>query len=188
MILANPPAAGDLLISGSGLTTGIFAHSVVYLLDCDEDGALGVVINQPSQLDMAQILPQWVHLMTPPQCIFQGGPVSPNGAICVARVQQPHEEPPGWRPVRGATGLLHLDTPVELVHGAYSDLRVFAGYAGWGPGQLESEIIRGDWVHALARESAVFGSDPATLWRRVLRRQNGTEALLSTMPDDESLN
>lgn len=188
MILANPPAAGDLLISGSGLTTGIFAHSVVYLLDCDEDSALGVVINQPSQLDMTQILPQWVHLMTPPQCIFQGGPVSPNGAICVARVQQPHEEPPGWRPVRGATGLLHLDTPVELVHGAYSDLRVFAGYAGWGPGQLESEIIRGDWVHALARESDVFGSDPATLWRRVLRRQNGTEALLSTMPDDENLN
>lgn len=61
MILANPPTAGDLLISGSGLTTGIFAHSVIYLLDCDEDGALGVVINQPSQLDMAQILPHRSH-------------------------------------------------------------------------------------------------------------------------------
>ncbi|WP_130865626.1 YqgE/AlgH family protein [Acidipropionibacterium timonense] len=188
MILAKPPAAGDLLISGSAITAGVFARTVIYLLDCDEDGSLGVVVNQPARLDMNEVLPAWVHLTTPPQTIFQGGPVSPNGAICLARLQHVREEPPGWRRVKGAIGLLHLDTPVELVEGAYCDLRIFAGYAGWSPGQLEGEIIRGDWVCAQAREEDVFGSDPLSLWRRVLRRQNGPAALLSTMPEDPDLN
>lgn len=188
MILAKPPHAGELLISTAAVTEGVFARSVIYLLDCDEDGCLGVVVNQPAVIDLSDVLPHWVPLTTPPQVLFSGGPVSPNGAVCVARVQHPGEEPPGWRRVDGAIGLLHLDTPVELVDGAFCDLRIFAGYAGWSPGQLEGEIVRGDWIRARAHEEDVFGSDPASLWRRVLRRQNGEAALLSTMPRHAEVN
>ncbi|ALN15825.1 YqgE/AlgH family protein [Acidipropionibacterium acidipropionici] len=188
MILADPPRAGELLVATSAVTAGIFARSVIYLLDADSQGTLGVVLNTPSTLALDGVLPAWVPLTTPPQRLFQGGPVSPNGAVCLARLQHVSEEPPGWRRVSGPVGLLHLDTPVELVEGAYSDLRIFAGYSGWEPGQLEAEIIRGDWVRARAHEEDLFGSDPHTLWRRVLRRQNGTTAMMATMPDDCDLN
>ncbi|AXE38618.1 YqgE/AlgH family protein [Acidipropionibacterium virtanenii] len=188
MILADPPRAGELLVATSAVTSGIFSHSVIYLLDADGQGTLGVVLNIPSTMALDGVLPEWVPLTTPPQRLFQGGPVSPNGAVCLARLQHPSEEPPGWRRVSGAVGLLHLDTPVELVEGAYSDLRIFAGYSGWEPGQLEAEIIRGDWVRARAHEEDLFGTDPHTLWRRVLRRQNGSTAMMATMPDDRDLN
>ena len=182
MILADPPRAGELLIATSAVTSGLFARTVIYLLDADEQGSLGVILNTPAPMELADVLPDWVHLTAPPQTLFQGGPVSPNGAVCLARLHHPSEEPPGWRRVAGPVGLLHLDTPVELVEGAYSDLRSFAGYSGWEPGQLEGEIVRGDWVRARAHEEDLFGSDPQTLWPRVLRRQNGQTAMMATMP------
>ncbi|MCI1748464.1 MAG: YqgE/AlgH family protein [Acidipropionibacterium sp.] len=184
MILADPPRAGELLIATSAVTSGIFARSVIYLLDADEQGSLGVILNAPAAMNLGDVLPEWVHLTAPPQALFQGGPVSPNGAVCVARLHHLSEEPPGWRRVAGPVGLLHLDTPVELVEGAYSDLRIFAGYSGWEPGQLEGEIVRGDWVRARAHEEDLFGSEPQTLWSRVLRRQNGSVAMMATMPGE----
>lgn len=125
---------------------------------------------------------------TPPRALFSGGPVSPDGAVCLARLADPEEEPPGWRRVCGDIGLLHLDTPVELARGTYLDLRVFAGYAGWEPGQLEGEILRGDWYRVPMRDQDVFGADVDGLWRRVLRRQHGDLARFSTWTDDPERN
>ncbi|MGK2308418.1 YqgE/AlgH family protein [Cutibacterium sp. V970] len=189
VILANPLKAGDLLLASRHIDEGCFCESVVYLIDVAPDGVLGVIVNQPcSAGTLRSQLPDWEPLATPPQDLFFGGPMSPSGAICLARVQRSSEEPPGWRRVDGLTGLLHLDTPTELVDGAFTDLRVFAGYAGWEPGQLEAELIRGDWIRAVAHPEDIFSSEPRALWRAVLHRQNGAAAVLATATDTPTLN
>ncbi len=188
MIFAHPPAAGDLLVAAVGTQDPHFNESVVLLLDSDEGGALGVVINRLAETDLDDVLPSWQEFVSPPARLFAGGPVSPNGAVCVARVLNSNEEPPGWRPVRDDMGLLHLDTPTEIVSGAYSDLRIFAGYAGGESGQLEGEILRGGWHRMSARPEDVFCADPGTLWRRCLRRIGGDTALFSTWTDKVDLN
>lgn len=188
MILAHPPKAGELLLASATMSGNWFDRTVVYLLDCDADGALGVVLNRVSETALDEVLPQWSDLVSQPRELFAGGPVSPNGAICLARPQMPSEEPPGWRRVAGEVGLLHLDTPVELVAGAYSDLRIFAGYAGWRPGQLEGELLRGDWQRTDGRLEDIFTGDTSTLWRRVMRRIGGDAALMSTWAEDPELN
>ena len=189
VILANPLKAGDLLLASRHIDEGCFCESVVYLIDVAPDGVLGVIVNQPcSAGTLRSQLPDWEPLATPPQDLFFGGPMSPSGAICLARVQRSSEEPPGWRRVQGLIGLLHLDTPTELVVGAFTDVRIFAGYAEWGPGQLEAELIRGDWMRAIAHPEGVFSSEPHGLWRAVLHRQNGTAEMLATDTDNPALN
>lgn len=182
------PGAGELLVASADHGEGYFRQSVVYLLDADENGALGVVLNRFSQADLSEVLPQWHDLVSPPQELFAGGPVSPNGAVCLARLADPREDPPGWRQVHGDVGLLHLDTPVEIAQGAYSDLRIFAGYAGWEAGQLEGELLQGAWHRFPATETDLFGADQTDLWRRVLRRQGGETAWFSAWTEDPELN
>jgi len=201
------PAPGDLLIASVLLSDGVFDSTVVLVLDSDGDGALGVILNEISQTPLDAVLPDWVDTVSEPRLLFHGGPVSPNGAICLASVAVPGEEPPGWRPLfdsgnsadpgepvdSGArrhlrVGLLHLDTPIEIVAGGYQDLRIFAGYSGWGAGQLQDEITQGMWHVARAEYDDVFGTRPLNLWRQVLRRQKSEVALFSTWLEDPDLN
>ena len=171
---------GTLLVAAVGLSDGVFDGTVVLLLDADENGTVGVVLNRVSEVDLDRALPQWEHLVGIPQALFDGGPVSQQGAVCLARPLDPDDEPPGWRHLFRRVGLLNLDTPVEIAEGAYSDLRIFAGYAGWAPGQLEHELEQGWWHVVRASYTDVYDRDPDTLWRRVLRRQGGDLALLAT--------
>jgi len=182
------PAAGDLLVASIQLADGVFNATVVLMLDSDDDGALGVILNEISQTQLDAVLPDWVQAVSEPRLLFHGGPVSPNGAICLASVANPKEEPPGWRRMFERVGLLHLDTPVEIVQGGYRDLRIFAGYAGWSPGQLEEEIAEGTWHVVPATYSDVFSSRPLDLWRSVLRRQPDDVAYFSTWTEDPELN
>lgn len=171
---------GTLLIASVALSDGVFDGSVVLLLDADENGTVGVVLNRLSEIELERALPQWAPLVCVPQGLFDGGPVSQQGAVCVARPSDPEDEPPGWRRLFGRIGLLNLDTPVEIAEGAYRDLRIFAGYAGWDAGQLEAELTAGMWYPVPAQEGDAFDPDPDTMWRRVLRRQGGNLALYST--------
>jgi putative transcriptional regulator len=192
------PVAGDVLVASVLLADGVFNRTVVLVLDCDEDGALGVILNEISQTRLDSVLPEWVSEVSKPQLLFHGGPVSPNGAICLASVATADEEPPGWRRLfdsansKGgrhvSVGLLHLDTPIEIVAGAYRDLRIFAGYSGWAAGQLQAEIAEGMWHVFKADYSDIFGAEPLDLWRQVLRRQQSTLALFSTWVEDPDLN
>lgn len=185
----NPePRVGDLLVASIRLADGVFNQTVVLLLDCDDDGALGVILNEVAPTPLESVLPDWVGAVSEPQLLFQGGPVSPNGAICLASVAEATEEPPGWRPLFDNVGLLHLDTPIEIVAGAYRDLRIFAGYAGWAPGQLQAELAEGMWHVVPATYEDVFGDRPTELWRTVLRRQPSELALFSTWMEDPELN
>jgi len=182
------PKAGSLLVASVALTDGVFDRSVVLILDSDGDGALGVILNEISQTPLDAVLGDWVPVVSDPPYLFHGGPVSPNGAICLASVADPAEEPPGWRRMFSTIGLLHLDTPVEIVRGAYRDLRIFAGYAGWEAGQLEAEIATGQWHVVPAVYSDVFSTRPLDLWRTVLRRQRGELAYFSTWTEDPESN
>lgn len=185
---AAPLTLGSLLVAGVTLGDGVFDQAVVLLLDVDDSGALGVVLNDFSPLPLGSVLPGWDALSSFPGRLHHGGPVSPEGAICLARPANPDEEPPGWRRLFGSVGLLHLETPIELAEGAYRDLRVFAGYAGWAPGQLDEEVEQGCWHPVRAAHADLFDPDPETLWRRVLARQPGQLGWLSTWTPSPELN
>lgn len=171
---------GDLLVAGISIKDGVFDGTVVLLLDADDSGTLGVVLNKTTELDLTEALPPWAELVSEPQALFDGGPVSQQGAVCLAEPWSETEEPPGWRAVFDRVGLLNLETPVEIAEGSYRHLRIFAGYAGWDAGQLERELEFEMWHVVPAQLADIFDSDPDTLWRRVLRRQGGELGLLST--------
>ena len=179
---------GTLLIAGAGLSDGVFDEAVVLLLDGDEAGALGVVVNRFADMELAQALPGWDDVVSIPHRLHNGGPVAQEGAICLASPLLDSDEPPGWRRLFSTIGLLHLQTPLELVEGAYRDVRIFAGYAGWGPGQLEGELAGDLWYPVRGTYSDVFDADPESLWRRILRRQPGELGWLATWTSTPELN
>lgn len=182
---------GWLLVASPDLGDPNFARTVVLLVDHDESGALGVVLNRPSTTDVGQILPDWHLYATPPQVVFQGGPVGRDSALALATRaggQQEDDEPSGFRHVHAGIGLVDLDTPAELIAGEITSMRVFAGYAGWGSEQLEDEIDQGAWFVVEADLDDLSAADPEQLWSQVLRRQRSPLAMVATFPDDPSLN
>lgn len=182
--------AGLLLVAAPALVDPNFDHAVVLVLDHDEDGSLGVVLNRPSPVPVGDILADWSELAGAPEVLFHGGPVGTDSALAVATVpaDAAGEEPVGWRRLFDDTGIVDLDTPTELVSAAVSGLRIFAGYSGWGAGQLEAEIAEGSWIVVPAEPADPFLANPALLWGRVLRRQGGHLAMLATQPEDPALN
>lgn len=179
--------AGHLLVATPMLRESTFEATVILLLSHDGDGALGVILNQATDVPVSRLLPAWGPLASEPDVIFNGGPVGRDSALALVRLGV-GEEPLGVRRVHADVGVVDLDTPVEVVEEAVLGLRVFAGYAGWDSGQLESEIEEGSWYVVDAETTDAFRPDVETLWRLVLRRQGGDLALVSTFPDDPSLN
>lgn len=183
-----PPAPGRLLVATPSLVDPNFANAVVLLLDHDDDGSLGVILNRPSAITVASVLPDWSASVAPPGVLFEGGPVSTDAALAVALVPDAVPEPIGFRRLFGRTGIVDLDTPPEVLAPAVTRMRVFAGYAGWGSGQLEAEIEEGSWYVLESTPHDVFDEKPARLWSAVLRRQPGSLAWVSTKPVDPTLN
>lgn len=181
-------AAGRLLVASPLLGDPNFARSIVLLLNTDEDGALGVILNRPSTTPVGEVLAPWAGLVRGPDVLFQGGPVETDSALAVARLAEAGDDLVGWRPLFDGTGLVDLDTPVELLEGGLAELRIYAGYAGWSAGQLEAEIESGAWLVLSAEPADLFSPDPVALWAQVLRRQPGEVALLATMPADPTMN
>ena len=180
--------AGMLLVATPALLDPNFADTVVLLLDVDEQGALGVVLNRPSAIPVDDVLDGWGEVAAEPEVLFQGGPVGLQGALAGALLARPDDVPVGFRVVDGRLGLVDLDTPLELVRGGLEGLRVFAGYAGWGADQLRGEIEEGSWYVVPGEAGDVLRSDASDLWRDVLRRQPGELAWHSTRPFDPDLN
>ncbi|MEI7034948.1 YqgE/AlgH family protein [Streptomyces pratensis] len=191
---------GRLLVAAPALADPNFDRAVVLLLDHDEEGSLGVILNRPTPVGVGEVLMPWAGLTGEPGVVFQGGPVSLDSALGVAVV--PGDDglcadparrtggggPVGWRRVHGAIGLVDLETPPELLAPALGSLRIFAGYAGWGPGQLEGELGDGAWYVVESEPGDVSSPHPERLWRAVLRRQRSELAMIATYPDDPSLN
>ena len=181
--------AGRLLVATPSLLDPNFERTVVLLLDLDENGALGVVLNRPSTVPVADILPEWAEAAGMPGVLFQGGPVSTDAALAVAALPTAGaEEPVGFRRLYDDIGIVDLDTPAEIIGPALSGMRVFAGYAGWSEEQLVDEVESGSWYVVPSDSGDVFGDDPRGLWMRVLRRQPGELAWMSTRPLDPTMN
>jgi putative transcriptional regulator len=181
---------GQLLVATPALADPNFDRAVVLLLDHDEEGSLGVVLNRPTPVGVGDVLEPWAELAGRPPVVFQGGPVSLDSALGLAVVpgESADSEPLGWRRVHGAIGLVDLEAPPELLAAELGSLRIFAGYAGWGPGQLEEELSDGAWYVVESEPGDVFSPDPEQMWRAVLRRQRNELAMVATYPDDPSLN
>ena len=183
---------GDLLVATPALLDPNFERTVVLMLDLDDSGALGVVLNRPSTVPVREVLPDWTDLAGEPDVLFQGGPVSTDSALAVGAASvlgpEPDVEPVGFRRLYGDVGIVDLDTPTEIVAPALTGMRIFAGYAGWGEEQLAGEIQEGSWFVVPSEPGDLFGRDPLGLWRRVLRRQPGELAWHSTRPMDPELN
>ena len=183
---------GDLLVATPALLDPNFERTVVLMLDLDDSGALGVVLNRPSTVPVREVLPDWTDLAGEPDVLFQGGPVSTDSALAVGAAaalgSDPDVEPVGFRRLYGDVGIVDLDTPTEIVAPALTGMRIFAGYAGWGEEQLAGEIREGSWFVVPSMPEDLFGQDPEGLWRRVLRRQPGELAWVSTQPADPTLN
>lgn len=194
---AHTDLAGRLLVATPALVDPNFDRAVVLVLDHDEQGALGVTLNEPSDVRVGDILPAWQGFAGADaganDVVHAGGPVGTDSALALAVVAASAgpEEIVGFRPLGDRLerlGLLDLDVPPALVADALSAVRVFAGYAGWGPGQLESEVAAEAWFVVASTTVDVFTTDPGNLWRDVLRRQPGPLAWLSTAPADPTMN
>jgi putative transcriptional regulator len=191
--MSDVPFAGRLLVANPRLADPNFDRSVVLVLAHTADGALGVILNRPSETELLDPLPRWSLLADFPSLVFEGGPVSNDSVICLARVPVPavlesRVGPDGWRHVAGDVGTLDLDLDPDLVGGAVGSLRVFAGYAGWAAGQLEDEVVAGGWWVVDGAPGDPFSEHPDDLWHDVLRRQPGYLRLVAGYPRDLSLN
>jgi putative transcriptional regulator len=173
---------GSLLIAAPQLLDPNFRRTVVLVADHGEEGAMGVILNRPSGMTVADAAPDLEPLVGPGAPIFAGGPVQPTAGVVLAEVAEQDE------PIFGDVVLVPgIGELADVIDGAGS-VRVFAGYAGWGPGQLDGELEREDWILEPARASDVFTEDPDALWASVLERKGGQYALLARMPDNPSLN
>lgn len=189
MIPGASQTKGRLLVATPPLEDPNFDRSVVFVIEHHADGALGVVINRPSDEDLDEPLDRWDDLQADPAGVYRGGPVEPDALIALGLAKQPISEVSDEiAPVSGRVVSADLTTDPAFVAGRLDAVRIFRGYAGWGPGQLEGEIDAGAWLVLDAEPDDVFAEEPDELWRSVLRRQGGRLAWLATAPDDLSAN
>jgi putative transcriptional regulator len=179
--------AGKLLVATPVIGDPNFDRTVVLLLEHSDEGAFGLVLNRPTDLDLLDPLPQWYSLAAHPSVVFVGGPVEQERAIALARTRA-GSEVEGWSPVLGRVGTLDLSAEPEQIGTGVDELRVYAGYAGWGSGQLEGEVGAGAWFVLDAHPDDVLCAEPEELWTAVVRRQPGNVALFALYPSDPALN
>lgn len=176
-----------LLVASPTLVDPNFFRTVVLVLEHGDAGALGLVLNRPSETGVEDALPRWAPWAAPPGVVFVGGPVSPDSALCLGRVRGDMEAG-GWERVLGQVGTVDLHREPDEIVPRLDGVRVFAGYAAWAPGQLEDEIRDGGWFVVAAEPDDVLSSMPDDLWRAVLRRQRGRLAMVANFPLRPSLN
>ena len=150
--MSQTHTTGQLLVATPQIEEGVFRRSVVLVLHHDDDGAQGLVLNRPIDADVDAVLPGWEEHATRPAKVFQGGPVQLDSALGLVAVPGDSPEPTGVRRLFGAVALVDLDTPPTLVVPEVAGLRIFAGYAGWSPGQLEERDRHGLVVRRRQRE------------------------------------
>lgn len=176
---------GQLLIAGPTLIDPNFWRTVVLVVEHSAEGALGLVLNRPSETTVGDATTELQELLDPDDLLFIGGPVQPSAVIVLAQFEDP-----------GDAALVAFDdvgvigagvSPEELAVGVRR-VRAFVGHAGWGPGQLDAELERDDWILEPARPEDAFSQEPRELWQTVLTRKGGSYALVARMPADPSWN
>lgn len=178
--------AGKLLIAVPPMLDPNFSRSIVLLCEHSDQGALGLILNRPTEAEVVDYLPSWVDLVTPPRVVFEGGPVQREVAIGLGRTERvPAID--GWTPVTDHIGMIDLSTDPGMAR-RLEGLRVYSGFAGWTEGQLETEIEEGGWFVVDSEPADPLCGQPGDLWRRVVSRQSGNLAIYAHYPPDPSLN
>jgi len=178
-------ARGQLLIAGPSLLDPNFWRTVVLVVEHTDDGALGLVLNRPAEASVAEAVPQLRDLLDLDEQLFIGGPVQPSAVIVLAEFEDASDAALISFEDVGVLGTgASLDQPVAGVRRG----RAFVGHSGWGPGQLDSELERGDWILEPARREDAFSPGARELWSEVLTRKGGSYALVARMPIDPSVN
>lgn len=173
--------ADQLLIAKPDMGDPNFARTVIHLIEHDENGALGVVLNRPMTIPVSEHFEQLAERVSYPAMFFEGGPVASGSVVAIGSNGL------------GAVELVDLDTITKGSTPLPDQLRLFAGYSGWAAGQLESELVGGSWFVAdtfrddLGRDD-IFGARPGDLWRTVLRRQPRPISQMALYPDDLIVN
>jgi putative transcriptional regulator len=175
---------GQLLIASPGLLDPNFRRAVVLVTEHTDEGAAGLVLNRPGPAAVAEIVPELEPLVDDGESLWMGGPVQPNAVLVLGEFIDPED---AAVPLFGPLGFPSLSEPEEVVP-ATTRRRVFAGYAGWGAGQLEDELAREDWIVEEAVPDDAFTEEPDLLWADVLRRKGGVYELVARIPEDPSVN
>jgi putative transcriptional regulator len=179
---------GKLLVATPALVDPNFDRTVILVLEHGtDDGALGIVLNRPTATPIAETVPEWAGLTTAPGVVYVGGPVGLGTLIALAR-SRTAEPPPGTEPVGDHLLAIDLSSDPEPLAPMVTGLRVWTGYAGWSPGQLEEEVAQEAWWVFDARDDDVVTTEPNELWRSVLGRQPGTLSWFSNFPADPAHN
>ena len=171
--------SGHLLLAAPSLFDPNFRRTVVLITEHSEEGAMGLVLNRPTETEVSDAVPDLADLADDVDVVHAGGPVQPDAVVALGDFEEPEE---AGTPVWGTLGLLDPERPDP----ALRRLRVYAGYAGWAPGQLDAEIEEGAWISVPAAPDDPFTEDD--LWTTVLQRKGGAYALMVSMPIDPTLN
>lgn len=176
---------GQLLIAGPGLLDQNFWRTVVLVVEHTDEGAIGLVLNRPSEATVGETVPQLEELLDPEERLYIGGPVQPSGVIVLAEFEDATD---AALLAFGDIGVLGTNSSSDELSAGVRVGRAFIGHAGWGPGQLDGELERGDWMLDPARREDAFSIEPGGLWSEVLTRKGGSYALIARMPADPSMN
>jgi putative transcriptional regulator len=175
---------GQLLVAGPALVDPNFRRTVVLLAEHNEEGAMGIVLNRPSETLVSEAVPPLSPVVGDDAVVYVGGPVEPSAVVVLADFEEPER---AGTLVVGSVGFVVAGAEREIGEADVRSARVYAGYAGWSAGQLEAELEEQAWFAEPARAEDAFG-DPDTLWSDVLRRKGGEYSVIALMPDDPSVN
>jgi putative transcriptional regulator len=175
---------GHLLVASPALLDPNFRRAVVLVTEHSEDGAAGLVLNRPSPVEVAGAVPQLEPVVDDGEPVWVGGPVQPEAVLVLGEFLDPGD---AAVPLFGALGFPSLSEPEEIIP-ATTRRRVFAGCAGWCPGQLEAALADEVWILEPALAAEAFTDDPEDLWGDVLRRKGGIYELVARMPEDPRVN
>lgn len=174
------PAVGRLLVADRDLPDPNFAETVILLVQYDKNGAMGLVLNHPTEVPLSRALKEVETAKGRKEFVFVGGPVEKRSIVALARVNptipdkaDPEDGEPVVAGVRLITTRTLLDKWLRKAPGQ-GEFRVYVGYAGWGPGQLEHELDLGAWHLFNADAGAIFDANPNGIWLKWIKRtENG---------------
>lgn len=176
---------GQLLIASPALQDPNFARTVVLIAEHSCDGAMGLVLNRPSKTEVEDGVDLLAPLVEDDDVVFTGGPVQPDAVMVLAEFDDPAQ---AAALVLADVGFLRADADLSDTAGRIRRARIFAGHAGWGPGQLDGELEEGSWIVVGATPDDPFGGDPDQMWGQALARKGGAYARLARTPEDPSVN
>jgi putative transcriptional regulator len=176
---------GKFLIASPALVDPNFARAVVLIAEHTDDGAMGLILNRATGAVVDEAVEELAGVVEPGEPVFVGGPVQEQSVMVLAEFDDPGQ---AAALVIEDVGFLPADAELAELSGRTRRARVFAGHAGWGPGQLDAELDEGSWIVTDPRVDDVFSDEPDELWGQVLERKGGPYAVLAKMPADPSLN